>query len=195
MQGVSPDLGNVSTHNVISNVGVNNVGEIVGEGAGIFFCNVSNSTIEYVNVHDGPRAGIELVGRFTADGAAKSYAAGNLVQYAKIAKFCQDSGDIGGLYVGETGDSGTPGINTFQQITVDSSAANASMADAAPDGVFTDDHSNVQVMKNISVTNSQGADYRSNAGVMTETNVSWRGGFSAAGIDTWNIGTKSGFPY
>jgi hypothetical protein len=194
--GVSPDLGNVSTRNIITNDKIVSVGELVGEAAGLFFLNVSNSTIEYVNAHDGTRAGIELIGRFAQDGASKSYAVGNLVQFVKLANFGQDSGDIGAIYIGQTGNVGSPQVNTFQQFTVDNSKANASMLDAAPNGVFMDDNSFQQIFKNANVTNSGGTDFReNNSDNGVTTNVSWTGGFSAALVDTWNIGTKGNFPY
>ena len=207
LEGGYPSEGDYMGSNLISDNRINNVGELYGGASAIDIIQSGNNTIQYLDLHDGPRKAVWLRGEDSV-GLTWVYTRGNLVQYAKVQRFCQDSGDTGA--VGCTGfssintPSGPWNTNTFNQIAVDSISAHASMIDAAPNGVFTDDQTNGQTFQNVQVTNTQGAQFRANgtdATTHTLTNTSFKsdgtanGAFNAGLMDTANIGTTGAFPY
>jgi hypothetical protein len=115
----------------------------------------------------------------------------------RLSQLCQDSGDIGAIYIGFLSSvSGGPyKVNTLNQVIIDQITAQASMLDAAPNGLFFDDESHGQVASNVNITNTAGAAEREhNTGTMTFTNVSWQGGFNRRSMRTSDIGVASTFP-
>ena len=191
---ISPDVGDVNTGHLISNIRANDVGELVGSGAGVYLLNVSNTTVEYVDIYNSRRMCIALIGAGTISDA-KTYTQGNVFRYAKLTWGCQDSGDMGLLYFGEVSpDSAHPKVNQVNQVIVDHAFADPSMTDFPPAGVYMDAGAYGQRLQNIQVTNVQGSLFEDNSGGHTVINCSWVGGFNPALIDTANIGVTAGFP-
>jgi hypothetical protein len=192
--GNYPGTTDVLKSNTYTNLRINNCGELAGSGGGIYMLQSGSNTISYCDISKAPRLGI-LLGAYTGFAAAQIYTASNLIDHVKVSRVCQDSGDVGGIYIGFLSSvSGGPyKVNTLNQVIIDTIAASASMPDAAGNGLFFDDESWNQVASNVNITNTAGAAEREhNTGGMTFTNVSWTGVFT--GVDTANIGVTSSFP-
>lgn len=185
--GIAPDEGNVSFANVIYNNKVSFCGETFGTG-GIYLFNTNSNLVDHCEVSDIVRGGIEV----NSGGGlgAKNYNNKNRVQFCKVLRACTDSGDMGGVYVGQTEHL----ANTFNQLVIDTVNAHASMTDFAPRGFMYDDQGDNQVVSNVNATNVQGSNAINNSGgTNTETNVSW--GVLNASLMASDIGLIAGNPY
>jgi hypothetical protein len=203
LEGNCPGEGDVNGNNTIFNIKIRNFGELTGDSAAIDLFQSSNNTASHLDIANGPRRAVWVHGGFN-DSTEQIYAYGNTLTYGKVAHCMQDSGDAGALALSFiSGNSGSRvNVNTFNQWTVDSIAADPSMNDYLPAGVMNDNESNAQVYQNIWVTNTPGYLYRANTSSPgTATNCSFlldgsaNPDFDSSLIDLANIGTTSAFPY
>lgn len=187
----SPDVGDVNRDNVWADVRISDSGEMFGGASTLYLLNSGHNLIEYFDLYNSPRAGLEMVGGAGLD-TDHNYCTGNLTRYGKVRSACQDSGDMGGFYVGQTFDR----VNYWNQLSVDLVGATASMTDFAPHAIMYDDHGANQDVRNVGTSNIQGTVAHNNSGgSVTEVNCSWNGGFSSALMDTANIGLRPWFPF
>jgi len=188
--GISPDAGDVSTGHLLSNTRVGNTGTFVGHGSAVYILNAGSILVTHCDLHDSPRCALEM-----ASGAAllpaQNYLTGNVVQLTAARNAGQDSGDTGAFYVGQTVNK----AQRWNQLTIDNSAATASMTDEDPHAFMCDDNSANQIISNVNATNTQGTvRHNHSGGSLVETNVSWNGGFDSSLMDP-TIGLVSGNPY
>jgi hypothetical protein len=91
-------------------------------------------------------------------------------------------------------------ITTYDQITIDNSWAVEGMEDWRPNGIFLDwpGLTMHQVFRDFLITNTQGAQFRSNGSENENSavfdNVSWRTGFNINRMEFDQIGLKDDFP-
>ena len=194
LQGGYPGDGNVSHHNVIENNLIRDVGELVGNAAGIDLSNSGSNEISHDVIDGSPRYGL-LIHAIAGVSGDRLYAQHNVIDHLAISNTAQDSGDTGALYtfgLSARGSSSRP--NTFRQIEIAGASADPSMTDLVPNGVFTDNDSPDQTFEDIRVTGTAGASYRANqAGPQHLINVSWESGFDASRLDG-TIGLEQDFP-
>ena len=206
IEGKYPGEGDVATGNVVTNNEIANVGELVGNAAGVYLMNASSNEVSYSDIFNSPRYAVALLGYTCAHDCAETppayipssamYVKNNVIKYLRIHDVVQDSTDAGAVNAFGLG-NGTPyNGNTFQQLTIDDSHADPSTTDRRPDGIFMDQLTFGQTFTNVRVGDSDGPAYRENlTGSETFSNVSWQSGFNDAAIDYANIGVKSTFPY
>lgn len=197
-EGGYNEEGDINRDNIISNVKVNNPGEMLQHGAGLRLANSGHNVIQHMNISQGPRNAIYITDFGAAD-LNNGYAFGNQIGMTAISGMGQDTGDMGAIGVFALGSTATTPApkptNYFDQITIDATAAHPDMLNDAPNCVFFDNQSSWQVISNVRCTNTQGAERRLNASDNhTETNCSWNGGFNAA-LMSAAIGLSPGFPY
>jgi hypothetical protein len=191
LEGRYPGEGDVSKNNVLTNNVIHDVGELVGNGSGVYLMNSGGNEVSYSEIYNSPRYAIAF-DTYVGIPLADIYLQGNVMKNLKISNMAQDSGDTAPIY--SWGRS--KAANTVDQVTIDRVYAHPSMQDFAPNGVFMDNESSGQVFSNIKVTNTQGVAYRTNSSSgHTLTNVSWQAGFNDALMDYANIGSTADFPY
>lgn len=185
--GIAPDEGDVNGGHLLQNFKVSNCGEIFGTG-GVYLFNVGSCLLDRFEVSDVPRGCVEV----NSGGGlgSKNYNWNNRIQYGKALRGCQDSGDMGLFYNGQT--EHRP--NYWNQIIGDTSSAHATMTDPEPPhGFMYDDNGDNADVRNAQMISTQGTQMHNHSGgVNTEVNCSWNGGFT--GVDTANIGVTGAFP-
>lgn len=198
LNGKYPGEGDVSKNNAITNCKFNYMGQLAGHGAGIWLMNSGSNTFTSLDIGNGPRNAIGIYA-YVDIPAAAIYARNNLVQYTYMHGLCQDSGDAAAMGIGGLSSmSGGPYVtNYINQVIVTDVNAHASMLDAAPNGLFTDNQTYGQTISNMVISNTQGTLFRIavDSGEHTFTNCNFTGSYNAALIDTANIGVTSQFPY
>jgi hypothetical protein len=201
--GQYPGGGDTSRDWTVSDVKVNNVGQLVGNGCGMIFINSGHHTVSNCELSKGPRNAF-FVGAYTdISPASNCYARGIVFELSEMTDFCQDSGDVGTLGIGGLSslEGGPHLVNTFRQLRITGANADPSMTDSDPNCVFTDNQSFGQVFQNVDASDAQGAVMRINdSGEHTATNCT----FNADGTtnESFNpalmspdIGLTSDFPF
>jgi hypothetical protein len=194
LQGRYPGEGDVMHDNVISNNLIRFVGEMAGNAAGVDISNGSFNEVSFSEIHDSPRYGILWHAGVPA--GIPSYVQGNIFKYLRITNVAQDSGDTGAVYAfGLSADVASVRVNTLEQIIISGVHADPSMLGIAPFGVYMDNDSPGQVIRNIRVDDTAGSPFfQHSSGVESIQNVSWESGFDAAALQDAQIGLRSDFP-
>ncbi|MDQ0874649.1 hypothetical protein QFZ77_003308 [Paenibacillus sp. V4I3] len=191
LEGKYPGEGDVSKNNLITNNVIHDVGELVGNGSGVYLMNSGSNEVSYSEIYNSPRYAVAF-DTYLGIATTNIYLKNNVMKYLKISNTNQDSGDTASIY--SWGRSAA--ANTVNQVTIDHVYAHPSMQDIAPNGIFMDNETSGQVFSNIKISNTQGAPYRLNSSSgHTLTNVSWQAGFNDSLMDYANIGIKADFPY
>lgn len=201
-EGQYPAEGDINKNNTVDNVRINNVGELVGHGAGIWIAQSGGNTISHFDIHDGPRCGIFITSYINISPTSYVYARGNAISYGKLTDLCQDSNDVGSLTFAFFSSTGVPYIvNTVNQVVIAGANAHPTAAGVPPNGLFFDFQSMGQEISNMLVSDTQGAAKRDNAGNQVFTNVSFTGSFDQTllaapyGNAAGTIGTTGAFPW
>jgi len=197
LEGNYPGEGDTLKNNIITNNLIDNVGELLGHGSGVYVMNSSNNEVSYCEIYNSPRYAVPWP-VYTDLPKEVIYTHDNTFKYLKVHDTNQDSGDTGSLMAFGLGSySGGPyNTNYVEQVTVKDIYAHPSLTDQAPNGIFMDAHSYGQSFTNVEVSNTQATAFRNNvSGEHTLNNVSWEGGFDPGLMDYDNIGTTSSFPY
>ncbi|WP_307558301.1 right-handed parallel beta-helix repeat-containing protein [Paenibacillus sp. V4I7] len=191
LEGKYPGEGDVSKNNLITNNVIHDVGELVGNGSGVYLMNSGSNEVSYSEIYNSPRYAVAF-DTYVGIATTNIYLKNNVMKYLKISNTSQDSGDTASIY--SWGRSAA--ANTVDQVTIDHVYADPSMQDYVPNGLFMDNESSGQVFSNMKITNTQGVPYRTNSSSgHTLTNVSWQAGFNDSLMDYANIGIKASFPY
>ncbi len=196
VQGRYPGEGDVLHHNVLSNNLIRYVGEMAGNAAGVDLSNTSANEVSYSRIEQSPRFGV-LWHADAAISGSLSYVHSNWARYLRLSDMAQDSGDTGALYAFGLSNDGNVRINTAEQIIVSNVVPDPSMRDIPPNGVFMDNGSVGQTLRNIRVGGTTAAPYRENpfgGGPQIFQNVSWASGFNNAALDELQIGLRADFP-
>ena len=195
LEGNYPGEGDVVKNNALTNNNITQVGELVGNGGGVYLMNSSGNTVSYSEVSESPRYAVTTVGQVDID-KEDIYVRNNVVKNVRMHHASQDSGDTAPLYAFGISDDKPYLTNTWEQITVSHARADPSMRDYAPNGVYMDNDSYGQTFKNVELSDTAGSAFHNNdSGSHSQTNVSWASGFDKSAMDYANIGVRSTFPW
>jgi hypothetical protein len=202
VDGLYPGGGDVSRDWTVTDVKVNDVGQLVGNGEGMIFINSGHHSVSHIEATNGPRNGF-FIGAYTDIPSGSCYSEGIVLELSSFTDFCQDSGDVGVIGIGGISSiSGGPTLtNTVRQVRVTGAHADPSMHDTGPNGIFTDNQSWTQVFENVEVSDTQGAQFRINdSGGHTYTNTSFLSDGSSnpafnPALMSPDIGLTAAFPY
>lgn len=196
--GLGPGDGDVLKNNTITNVKINNMGQLDGSAAGLRLSQSSGNDFSHLDISQGPRRAIWIQGAFDVV-QAQNYAYGNTGSYIAVSDVMQDSGDAGAITMSFlSAPIGTPPrtpVNSLDQVSIDGANAHPSMLDSVPNGVFFDNHAGGQETANILVENTQGNFLRVNDNDGPDaTNCAWQVGFNPALISP-DIGLTDEWPF
>ena len=214
--------GNVSftNNNTVANTIIHDIGQLVGQTAGVTINNATSNTVTDSEIYNSPRRAIFLTGGgyqrpehmvpspngdADFDHYRDLYAHHNVISRTYVHDLQQDGGDDGGIFTFELylrGEQHRP--NTIDQVIIDKVGSNPSQRDYAPNGMNLDVGAAGVAVSNFQSLNPQNYNTIVNYGpetTFTNTNVNYGAfvnqldSFDPSLMDYANIGVDFSNPY
>ncbi|WP_340006698.1 carbohydrate-binding protein [Paenibacillus sp. FSL K6-0276] len=207
-----------SHHNTVTNTMIHDIGQLVGQSAGITINNSGYNTFSHLEIYNSPRRGIFVTGGWNRNPnvafpngdknynpMTDLYSHHNTFEYVYLHDMQQDGGDDGAffacyLYQGQTNYK----PNYINQMVIDNVGANTSMTDIAPNGMNLDMGTSGFELRNVKIVNPQHFNFEVggyNAKyALINTNIDFGTAynqvatFNDALMDYANIGVGANFP-
>ncbi|WP_314584889.1 Ig-like domain-containing protein [Paenibacillus terrigena] len=155
-----------SRNNTITNSIVHDIGELIGQASGITIQQSSYNTVSHVEVYNSPRRGIFLTAGNSRNPNVASpngdkdynimkdmYTHDNKIEYVYLHDAQQDGGDDGAFFACYLYKGPNYKPNYLNQVLIDNTGANPSMADFGPNDMNLDMGASGLVLSNVKATN------------------------------------------
>lgn len=212
-----------TTDNTVTNSLIHDVGQLVGQTAGITINNATATTVSNNEIYNSPRRGLFIMGGWPRNTGTTTpndkgynrmtdlYAHHNVFTRNYLHDLQQDGGDDGGffcamLYRGTDGATANR-VNTIDQMLIDDVGSNPSMADYAPNDLNLDMGCSGFTISNLKAVNPQNfnaelmtIEQYSDVISLTNTNIDYGSAvnqlatFDDTKMDYANIGLTASFP-
>ncbi|NOU74980.1 hypothetical protein GC098_26940, partial [Paenibacillus sp. LMG 31458] len=210
-----------SNNNTVTNSMIHDIGQLVGQTSGVTINNSGYNTISHLEIYNSPRRGIFVTAGYSRNPnvaypngdknfniMTDMYTHDNSFSYIYLHDMQQDGGDDGAffsysLYKGSTNYK----PNYINQMLIDSTAANPSMTDIAPNGINLDVGASGFQISNLKTVNPQHFNAEVNTITqygdkitLTNTNIDFGSHtnqlntFNDSLMDYANIGVGTDFP-
>ncbi|NIK78748.1 hypothetical protein FHS15_003894 [Paenibacillus castaneae] len=210
-----------SRDNTVTNSIIHDIGQLVGQTAGVTINNAGYNTLSHLEIYNTPRRGIFITGGYSRNPnvafpngdknyniMTDLYAHHNNFSYIYLHNSQQDGGDDGAFFsMNSYRGSGQSKPNYINQMVIDTVGANPSMTDFAPNGINLDVGASGFELSNLKVINPQNFNVELNTIYqygdnikLTNTNIDYGslvsqiGSFDDSLMEYDRIGVTKDFP-
>ncbi|MEC0091203.1 DUF7402 domain-containing protein [Paenibacillus macquariensis] len=223
LEGGYPGVGGDSngdgynSHNIVTNTIIHDIGQLVGQTAGVTINNSGYNTLSHLEIYNTPRRGLFLTAGYSRNGGTASpngdanfnimtdmYSHHNTFEYIYLHDSQQDGGDDGAFFACYLYRGPNSKPNYINQMVIDNVGANPSMSDIAPNGMNLDMGTSGFELSNVKIVNPQHFNFEIGGGdsryKLTNTNIDFGTAYNQLAtfddslMDYANIGVGADFP-